>query len=450
MTKFSSLEKIFLALTMVGGSLILFFPIQYLLIALIGLIALVFLFIKPKYCFYLVIALSTYMSTLSTESQQMPFNQTDILITICFVSCLFKFVILNEYKKINLSTKIDKWIVALLILYFVSGVTSVSHRGYQGFLRFGEVAALFYTTVYFVRTKQVSISKIIKIMLIIGIFQSVLSIFQSITGIGANFQDNRGYLGYLGIGSSLVWHGQGTTEHFNCLGAFLSSLLLFFIPIYNSIVKNKKAGNLIITILLAGIITTYSRNALICLLVGILFFYFYKTKNRIKFAASIAAILLLIFEVYNFLKNTSYISTISPRNDVWEYSMDVVTSSAHNLFFGTGLKSFSEVISVYMANSYKFLHAHNLYLSTLLEMGVIGLTLSVSFLIYNFINAYTNINLSNKFLRVINFSICIYIISIFVLGIFDNTFQYFYTQVWLYIILGILYAKNPKLHTRNN
>lgn len=447
MTRFSDLEKIFLAFVIVGGSLILLIPIQKLLIALLAFVILMFLLMNPKLCFYLVIVLSTYMSTLATENQQMPFNQTDILIAVCFVSVLCK--ILAKNKKINLSTKIDGWIIVLLILYFFLGITSISHRGYQGFLRFGEVAALFYMTVYFIRTKQVSISKIVKIMLIVGVFQSFISIFQSMTGIGANFQDNRGYLGYLGIGSSLVWHGMGTMTHFNCLGAFLSSLLLFFIPIYDSIIKNKKVGKIIITILLAGIITTYSRNALICLTIGMLFFSYYKTKNKAKFSIILATISLIIFGAYNFLKNTSYISTLSPRNDVWNYSISMITENAHNLFLGTGLNSFAEAVSVYMANSFVYLHAHNLYLETLIEMGIIGLTLLLSFLLYNLVETYKNIKNKNKFFRVLNFSVCLYIIAILVLGGFDSTFTYFYTQVWLYFILGILYAKNPKLYTRH-
>lgn len=447
MTRFSDLEKIFIVLTIVGGGLILFIPIQYLFIAFLAFLVLAILLANPKACFYLVIVLSTYMSALATENQQMPFNQTDILIAVCFISVLCRILIKNQ--KVNLSTKIDGWIMVLLILYFISGITSLSHRGYQGFLRFGEVATLFYMTVYFIRIKQVSISKIIKIMLMVGVFQSIVAVFQSMTGIGATFQDNRGYLGYLGIGSSLVWHGQGTMEHFNCLGAFLSSLLLFFVPIYHYIVKNKKAGKIIIFILLMGIITTYSRNALICLVIGMLFFYFYKTKNKIKFSFILTAFSLFLLGAYNFLKNTSYTSTISPRNDVWGYSLDVIASNTHNLLFGTGLSSFSEAVSVYMANSFVYFHAHNLYLETLLEMGIIGLTLLVSFLIYNLITAYKNIRLRNKFLRVLSFSICIYIIAILALGGFDSTFDYFYTQVWLYLILGILYAKNQKLYTNN-
>lgn len=447
MTRFSDLEKIFIALTIVGGSLILFIPIQYLFVAFLGLIALIFLLVKPEICFYMVIVFSTYMSKFAMESQQMPFNQTDILITICFIAVLGRILARNQ--KVNISTKIDVWIIVLLIIYFFTGLASLSHRGYQGFLRFGEVVVLFYLTVYFIRSKQITISKIIKVLLVVGLFQALCGTFQSLTGIGANFQDNRGFLGYLGIGSSLVWHGMGTLGHFNCLGAFLSSLLLFFIPIYHYFIKNKKAGKIIIFILVLGIITTYSRNALICLTVGMLFFFYYTTKNKIQFSIILTALSVLIFGAYSFLKNTSYLSTISPRNDIWNYSIAAITGSAYNLLLGSGLNSFTEAVSVYMENSFVYQHCHNLYLAILLEMGMVGLIALVLFFMCSLVNAYKNINTKNKFLKVLNFSIFLYILAIFVLGIFDNTFEYFYTQVWLYLILGILYAKDPKLLTRN-
>jgi len=178
-----------------------------------------------------------------------------------------------------------------------------------------------------------------------------------------------------------------------------------------------------------------------------LFFFYCINKNKRKFFAVSSLILLLILGAYNFLKNTSYVSTLSSRNEVWNYSLAVITESAHNLFFGTGLKSFSEVVSVYMANSFVYMHSHNLYISTLLEMGLSGLLLIVPFFIYSLVFSYKNIKAKTKFLRVLNFSVCLYILATFVLGVFDDTFNYFYTQIWLYFILGILYAKTPKLHT---
>lgn len=443
----SNIEKTLLGLAAIGGSLILFFPIQNLFIGLLIIIGLVYLILNPKICFYIVIAASTWVYGLPLD-EGVPFNHTDILITICFLGTFLRFMFVDKFK-VNIRTKIDGWTAALLILYFFAGFTSASHRGYQAFLRFGEAIALFYMMVYFIRTKAMTISKIVKFILFIALLQASIGIFQSVTGIGATFQDNRGYLGYLGIGSSLVWHGEGSMQHFNCLGAFLSSLFLFFIPIYHFIVKNKRKGKMILLILLAGIITTYSRNALICITLGSLIFYYYKTENKVKFSVILGIISTFIIAVYNFLKNTSYIATLSPRNNVWEYCWAVITSSPHNFLLGTGLKSFEEVVSIYMANTYSVLHAHNLYISLFLETGLIGLLLVLAFLTVNISYAYKNINIKTKFLKILNFSIFLYLVSFPLLGFFDDTFEYFYTQTWLYLVLGILYAKNKIIYKKD-
>lgn len=437
--KFSNLEKILLGIVTAIGGLMLFIPVQYLILAIIGIIFFIYLLLNPKVCFYFFIAASTWVYGLPVNNQ-VPFDHADILITICFISTFLRFMFVDKFK-VNMRTKLDNWLILLLILYFFAGMTSLSHRGYQGFLRFGEAIAVFYMTVYFIRTKVITISKLIKFILVVGLLQASIGIFQSITGIGSDFRDNRGYLGYLGLGSSLVWHGIGTMKHFNCLGAFLSSILLFFIPIYHFIIKNKKKGKIILFILMAGIITTYSRNALICVTFGTLFFYYFKTQNKVKFSFILSIVSTFIVAAYNFLKNTSYLATLSPRNDVWDYCWDVITSSTHNFLLGTGLKSFEEAISIYMSNAFVYSHAHNLYISMFLETGIIGLMLILTFLTINILYAYKNINIKNKFLKVLNYSIFLYLISILLLGFFDNTFEYFYTQIWLYLILGILYSK---------
>lgn len=439
--QFSNLEILLLIMATLFGGLMLFIPIEYLFIGLICIIALAYLLLNPKVCFYIVIATSTYVYALPLEKGGVPFNHTDILITICFIGTFLRLMFVDKFK-INLRTKIDIWLVALLILYFFAGMTSASHRGYQGFLKLGEAIAVFYMTVYFIRTKTITISKLIKLILFIAIFQALIGYLQSLTGgLGADFKDNRGYLGYLGIGSSLVWHGMGTMVHFNCLGAFLSSILLFFIPIYHFIIKNKKKGKIILFILLAGIITTYSRSALICITSGSLIFYYYKTQNKVKFSAILGIISIFIIAAHNFLKNTSYISTLSPRNKVWNYSWDIILSSPHNLLLGTGLKSFENVASAYMANSYIYRHPHNLYMAMLLETGIIGLILILAFFAVNIKYTYKNINVKHKFLKVLSFSLFLYLIAILLLGIFDDTFEFFYTQIWLYFVLGIFYSK---------
>lgn len=445
MNQFNKLDKIFIFLAIISGSLILLFPVQNLLLVFSGLIFFIFLLLKPKYCFYLMLALSTYVFPFETATRQLPFNQTDILIALCFVSILSRIILSDQH--INLKTRLDKWIIFLLIVYFLAGITSISHRGYQGFLKFGETIAVFYLTVYFVRSKEITISNLVKFMLFVGIFQALYGVLQSSTGsFGANFHSNRGYLGYLGLGSTLVWHARGTFIHFNHFGPFLSTLFLFFLPIKHFIVKNKIKGNIILLILLFGVIVSYSRGSLMGLILGFVFFLYQTKKSKIKFFSIAIPLLLIIFCMANFLKETSYVSTISARDDIWALVFAAITSSTKNLLFGTGLKSYTDAVWVYMPgnilpSAFNDFQAHNFILYYVVEMGIIGATIIILFLINNLVIAYNNVKNGNKLTKALSSSVSIIIVSFFLEGMFDTAFNNFVTQIWLYLILGIIYAK---------
>jgi O-antigen ligase len=288
------------------------------------------------------------------------------------------------------------------------------------------------------------------------LFQASLGILQSLTGqFGATFQDNRGILGYLGIGSTLVWHGEGTFGHFNSLGTFLSTLLLFYIPINYFLVKNKKKGYIILFILLFGLITTYSRGSLLGLLSGLIFFLFQIQKNKIKLFSILIPLFLIFFITANFLKDTSYITTLSPRNDIWMMGYTVATSNIKNLIFGTGLLSYEEITWRYIPANilpmyYRDFQAHSFYLSHIVEMGIVGLTIIMAFLINNLVIFYKGSQISNnKLLKTLHSSVSLYIFSIFFLGIFDHAFYLFTFRIWLYVMLGIVYAKYKELPKNN-
>lgn len=445
MNQFSNLDKIFIFLTIIFGSLVLFVPISNLLIAFLGLVFFIFLIFKPQYCFYLMLALSTYVFPFETATRQLPFNQTDILIAICFISILGRIILFDQ--QINLKTKLDKWIIFLLIVYFLAGITSISHRGYQGFLKFGETITVFYVTVYFVRSKEITISNLVKFMLFVGVFQALYGVLQSLTGsFGANFQSNRGYLGYLGMGSTLVWHARGTFIHFNHFGPFLSTLFLFFLPINHFLVKNKTKGNIILLILLFGVIVSYSRGSLMGLILGFVFFLYQIKKSKIKFFSISIPLLLIIICMANFLKETSYISTISARDDIWALVFTAITSNTKNLLFGTGLKSYTDAVWAYMPgnilpSSFNDFQAHNFILNYVVEMGIIGAALIILFLINNLVIAYNNLKNGNKLTKAFSASVSIIIVSFFLEGMFDTAFNNFVTQIWIYLILGLMYAK---------
>ncbi len=455
--KFNNLEKFLLIIVALSGSLIFFFPIQYLFIGLVVLASLLYLLANPKICFYLILITSPFFvgGFRMSEGSGLPFNQSDILITICFLGLFFRNIFTSQINKVSIRTKIDLWLIVLFILHLFFGFNSISHRGYQGFLRYGEIAATFYMTIYFLRTKEVKLSELVKVIIFVGLFEALYGILQSLTGsLGANFQSTRGYLGYLGIGSSLVWHGQGSFPHFNSLGPFLNLIFLFFLPINYFIAKDKRRGYIILAILFFGVVTTYSRGSLLALIVGILFFKFQTISKKSGFLMKLTPLALFIFMAMKFLKNTSYVNTISPRNELWAIAITSITSSPKNFFFGSGLQSYLDAIHMLipanvLPTQYLNYVSHNFILYYAVEMGIIGAGSIVLFLINNLVYAYKCMQTNNLIIKVISSSITLIIVSFFIEGMFDTAFNQFNTQIWLYIILGLLYAKTPKLLTKN-
>ena len=100
------------------------------------------------------------------------FSINDILILICIMAVILN-IFIND-KNINLKTSIDKWNIVLLILYFITGITSLGETGILTSFKFLEAIFVFYITVYLIRTKQTSLSKIIKVFLFTGLFQEAI------------------------------------------------------------------------------------------------------------------------------------------------------------------------------------------------------------------------------------------------------------------------------------
>jgi len=440
------MNKTLIALAILGGSLVLFFPMHYILIAVVALAAFIFLLAKPKICYYLVLIFSTYVPAFSTASQRMPFNQTDVLIAICFLGVLLRIMFVHRFK-IDLRTKIDHWLIILLILYFFSGMTSLSHRGYQGFLQFGEVIAFFYMTVYFLRTKEVKLSTLIKVVLFAGLFQALYGILQSVTGsLGANFQSSRGYLGYLGIGSSFVWHGRGTFWHFNSLGPFLAVIFLFYLPIHHFIVKNKKIGWIILAILFFGVVTTYSRGSLLALAAGILYFMYQTQESKVSFLLKVIPLSLCAVMGWIFLKSGSYATTLSYRYEMWNIAIATFTTSPKTVLLGGGLKSYLDAALPYIPtniplSSINNYLAHSFYLYNMVEIGLIGTSALLLFFINNIINGFKNLASRDKVLVALGIGVVSIIILVLVNGIFDMPFNRFVFQLWLFFVLGIMYSR---------
>lgn len=450
MDKFNKLDKIFIFSAILFGSLILFYPVQYLLIAFVGLIILVFLLAKPVYCYYLIIFTIPFTERL--RFLPISFSLNDILILICIFAVGLN-ILIND-KNINLKTSIDKWNIVFLILYFITGITSLSETGVLTFFKFLEAIFIFYITVYLIRTKQTSWSKIIKVFLFTGLFQATLGILQSTTGqFGALNQFQRGYLGYLGIGPTLVWQACGTIGGTGGLSEFLLAILLLIFPFHKSF--NKKRKNIIMAILLIAIYMGYTKLSILGLLVCGLVYYNYTAKNRTEATVKVTAICSISAIIAVIMANTSFIKTVdntmTGRFDIWSYPIAALTSNLKYLWFGSGLNSYWELIDPILPpnifiEAHKHMLAHNYFLLSIQEMGLIGATILFSFFIFMSKKFLNNFKKYKGSYRNLNMAAFLFVITVFTSSCFGQFYYATYTKVLIYIFFGMVLAKENFLY----
>lgn len=441
------LNTALIAVAAAVGVLIMFMPVWYVLAAVLGLALVAFFAAKPHYCYYAMIF--TIPFTERIRALPVSFSVNDSLIFLCAISVLINLIFKGE--KASFKTGLDKWIIALLALYFLAGITSINSSGILTSLKFLEAIIAFYLTIYFIRTKKVKVSNIIRVLIITGLFQALLGTLQSYTGsFGAFFKSDRNILGYFGIGSTSVWHGIGTMGHFNELGNFLVAILLFFIPIYHFHVRNKKAGKSIISILVIGIITTYSRGSLLGLFFSGAYFLSQIVKDKLKFSAILGAISLLTASIYTILNASSYVSTLTPRDPIWNCVMASITSCARFTWFGAGLNSYWDAVSPYIPGNviqedHRLWYAHNFYLLSVQEMGIIGAVILFSFITSMFVMTLKNFKKLKKLPKTINLSVSLCVFSIYFVSLFDHAYSLTFFKILLFLMLGIIYAGNTKL-----
>lgn len=436
-SKGNQINRIIIILSIFAGALILIIPIHKLLILLFVFLIFFYFLINPKICFYLMIFTIPYVERL--RILPISFSANDLCILMCFMSVIFQ--ILTKGKIPNIKTKLDGWNIVLLLLFFTAGITSISNTGLLASFKFLEAIIIFYLTVYFIRTKQLKISNIIKILIFTALWQGFYGIFQSITGIGTNFQNPRGILGYLGIGSKMVKQACGTMGHFNAFGVFMLTIFLFIFPFAKNIFKNKSYRKFVMIILFLGIYFSYSRNCLIGLFFCTLYYLFITLKNKGIFLCCTAIMSGFIGILYKILSNTDYINTISSRAEIRNAVIASIVSSPGNLWFGAGLNSYELSVYAYLPQNNVLWYAHNFYLATAQEMGIVGFVIFFAFLIYVLKDTYKTLVHGHGMRKALNLGATLCIFSIFAIGFFDHAYSSTYAKVLLFTLLGLVYAR---------
>lgn len=451
MKHFSKLDKILIFMATVFGALILFFPVHKLLFVLLCLMLLVFFTLKPDFLYYFTII--TFSIQKHIRFSGLDFFLYEIFVYVCLLVGLY--YLLFQNKTASLKTGLDLYIAVLIVVFAIGGFFSVSENGYIEMLQFYEAILFYYITVYYLRTKLIKPVRLVKAIVFIGIAQALFAVFQSFIGdgsvlpqwISSHFGDNRGYLGYIGLGSNFVWHGRGFFTHFIHFGMYLTGILLLFLPLKKFVTPDKKLQNAIILLFVFGIVISYSRSALFALYLGLLYYSWFISINKKKFYTRLITFSAVLIILSLWLSQTSYTETLSPRNDLWGIVSGVICSSPKNLLIGIGFDSFLYTVFPILppAKQSFYVHPHSFYLEFALNIGIIGLLCILGFLIKSFVQTKLNYKYCFSFDKRLNLSVHLILFSVFIAGIWDRTYVRAAFLIFLLSYLGIVYAKNTEL-----
>lgn len=425
------------------------FPVYIIIAGVIGLAVMVYLSLNPDKVYYLTIL--TIPMTDRVRVLPISFSLNELILLYCVLLCVIHMILRDQ--RVNFKTGMEGWIMVLAAMFFMGGFFSESDTGLLGFSKVLESFVFYYVTVYFLKTKQVTRAKVLRVVLLTALSQAAIGIFQSFTGIGADFQSNRGYLGYLGLGSNLVWHGRGTTWHFNTLGNYLVTNVAIFIPLYVFCFKQKKKALWIGAILMLGILTTYSRGSLLGLSAAVIFFLAVSQKSVKRSILFVTLFVgMVIYPAVSFFGNSSYVETVSyaERLIIWQVPIAAITRNAKSFWLGSGINSYGEVAWPFIPawvppDQFRNWFAHNFYLLTVEEVGVVGAVILFGFLLYLCFDGYRKFRNCHGFERAYGLSISTSIVAVFFVSIFDHTFAAPHFKVFIFLLLGLLYVKRDNL-----
>ena len=453
LSKENKLNIILIFFVAILGSLILIIPIQYLLAIFLLLCIFLYFIFKPQHCYYLLIFTIPFRDRIR-ELPFISFSVNEIFILTCTVSVILNIFFRNE--KVNLRTKIDVWLVALLILYFEAGFYSLNPRALLSSFKFLEAVLAFYLTVYFIRTKKVKITYIVKAFLFTGLFQALLGILQSSTGqFGAGQLVDRGILGYLGVGPTVVRRAVGTFGGTGGLAEILATLTFFIWPFCRFLNKKKKI--FILFIFITAIYMGYGKLPFMELRVCWLFYLIYTSKNTKAILSKLSKFLTITLGVILLSFCTPFAATIydsiQTRFLLWKYPIYMLSNDIHLLLFGSGLNSYYDLlipilpqnqIGVYTGSGTEYsnwLLVHNYYLLVIQEMGLVGFFILFSFFFYLIKIFNTNYFQTKSSNRKIFLSGFLVILPVFISSLFGQLFMEPAVKIMFFIFWGVALSK---------
>lgn len=236
----------------------------------------------------------------------------------------------------------------------------------------------------------------------------------------------------------------------NLLGIYLSMLT----PILGGIALFYKNGKMKIFMLLGfflgalGVFLTLSRGAGLGLWLALLFLAIVK-RNRILAAILIAALLIYPFvmpkSIRDWARNVKYNPVVFLFNyDRLSMHRNTINMIKHYPIVGVGINTFSKNYAKYKLPEAKYeitgdtTYAHNIYLHTAGEIGLLGLAALLFFLFSLFKQgAVTYSKLKDEYLKILSVSLMAGFIAFLVNGMTETSLYYPTVVVTFWFLAGV-------------
>ncbi len=331
---------------------------------------------------------------------------------------------------------------------------------------------LYWLILWQINNVIISIKDLKKVFLFVSISGSLLSIIAILTYFGFNPQIKLFYFPFYG-GEYLInletgkyiQKASGFAMNPNIMGCFL--LITIFITISNfefketfpnplrhppyPLQRGRRDGDkniliwnghdrflqILLILQTIGLMLTKSRGAIISCIIGLILLLFFK---KFRYLIPVLIGFLFVF-ILNFEKYTNLLSTVFSQNystnlqrlEVWQTGLKIL----NDFPMGIGILNFENIYPHYLQANSKFLpHAHNWYLQTFIESGILG---ALTFYIFYFYLIYFVFkNLNSKYTTIPVTLLCF---SIF------NLTDYVLTDNRICILLTIIIFAGLKLYT---
>lgn len=371
-----------------------------------------------------------------------PFLSHSIYLGDIFLFGSFLFLALGWAFGEKLEFKIwDKKLLVLIGFFLFSILLSLIFsvnfwNSFFYFLRFLEFFGLYFLIVFGI----LKFEKMLVIFICSVFFQALLGICQFFvqSSIGLGFlgepvvNDSLTGVAKFTLFGEKILRSYGTFPHPNIFGAYLAFGILFSFYL----LKNKEIGTklrkflwLNLGLFLLALVLTFSRSAILALLIGGGFYLISILKNSkpLKTSSKMLVCFVVLVLSYVLVKRFfAYDSGLEERLLFFKVSKNMFLENP----MGVGIGNFTQVMQQYTATEllpWNFQPVHNVYLLVLNEIGIVGFFSFLSLLGYSFWNSRVKTFLLSCFLMILT------------LGFFDHYLLTLYQgQVLLFLFFSFV------------